>query len=120
MQQSADLFDAIKRYRTLVNETQSLRKLLKGWEPALHIKCNDASDEFHARFGESYLSEIERGHPTDQNHVVQLEAKHDQLLAIFTGKANPAKAFVNGNLAVFASGQDQVKLDAISLILWGV
>jgi hypothetical protein len=39
---------------------------------------------------------------------------------VFTGALNPVRANLDGELAVFASDRDNVKLDAVCMVLWGM
>jgi hypothetical protein len=47
-------------------------------------------------------------------------ASESDLEALFTGKLNPVEAHSNGILEVYGEPKDQVKLDAITLVLWNV
>lgn len=116
------LFTALSNYRTLINETARMRSLLKGWDRDVVISCNDSGEIYTTSFSSSFLSDITKVVEEDvdaEEDGISLAGTRADLIDIFTGNENPAKAFLNGKLAVFSTGQDQVKLDSISLILWG-
>jgi len=39
---------------------------------------------------------------------------------VFSGDYNPAHALIDGELAVFSNEKDKVKLEAITMVIWGM
>ncbi len=102
-----------------VNDMPRMRSLLKGWEPQVVIQASDSEEQYSFNVNDSYLSEL--GTSNDEYpHTIILRARQDILNKVFCGELNPARAHLDGELDVFGSDKDEVKLDAISLILWGI
>jgi len=113
------LNEHLKTFSERVNETKQLRVLLKKWSPEIVIKPEDGTEIFSLDVQESLIKGI---HASELNreHVIRLEGETAILEEIFSGKRNPARASIDGLLKIYGSNKDEVKLDAISLILWGV
>ena len=101
-----------------VNSHARMESLLKGWEPTIVIDATDASAAYSLVVRRSQVVHLVEG-TVEADHCVQLQADAEVLMKIFSGQLNPARAHMDGQLAAFGSDRDQVKLDAISLILWG-
>ena len=109
----------LKSFSEKVNKTKQLRVLLKKWSPEIIVKSDNSNELYSLEVYESIIKDI---HTKEQNHdhVIRLEANSEVLEEIFSGQRNPARASVDGLLKIYGSNKDEVKLDAISLILWGV
>jgi hypothetical protein len=108
---------ALSRFRAKVNEHPRLRTLLKGWDRDIVIECDDVdvSEALHVRG--SLVSDLSAS-AADADVTITMRADHSVLVDVFEGRRSPANLFLDGDLQVFASDKDQVKLDAISLLLW--
>lgn len=100
------------------NSHPSLPKLLAGWDRNLVIEATDTGEVVSlpvrgARVGAPVSSSLADG------EAVQLQASSALLVDIFSGTTSPVDAALEGLLAVFGSDTDQIKLDAIALVLWG-
>lgn len=114
------LYDALETYRQKVNGSERIRRMIANWEPHLLLTPSDREQGFFVKFDGSAIGPVTPGRPAGDGHLIEIEGAHAELLSIFTGKTNPAQAFLNGSISVFADDKDQVKLDAISLVLWGL
>lgn len=115
-----DLLTVLQSFQVKVNTNPRVQKLLRGWEPIILVESKDVDDRFYMYMKGSQIAQIERTCPDDVPHFVHLRARRDDLIAIFSGQRNPARAFLDADLECFASDKDQVKLDAIALIIWGL
>lgn len=102
-----------------VNAMPRMRSLLKDWEPQVIVRVSDSDEFFSFRVEDSNLTPL-RTDSIELPHTVTLRAGEETLNKIFSGAMNPARAHLDGDLEVFGSDKDEVKLDAISLILWGI
>jgi hypothetical protein len=109
---------ALAQFQTLANANPRIANLVKGWEPVMVIEAVDSGTTRYlpVRAGrvEAVLTDC-----IETSHMVHLRANEDVLTAVFEGRTNPASAFLDGSLEIFANEKDHVKLDAISLVLWG-
>jgi hypothetical protein len=108
---------ALSLFQAKVNQHPRLRTLLQGWDRDLVIECDDVelSQALHVRG--SLISDASDATP-HADVTITMRASHPVLVDVFEGRRSPAKLFLDGDLQVFASDKDQVKLDAISLLLW--
>jgi putative sterol carrier protein len=111
------LVGSLLSFRSKVNEHPRLRILLKGWDRSIRIDCDNAAARYRVQFKDTCVQEVVED-SSDAEVDITLRAPHATLLDVFEGRSNPATLFLNGELQVFATEKDQVKLDAISLLLW--
>lgn len=111
------LLSCLEAFRDKVNQHPRLRSLLKGWDRVVLVESSDSSATYCMPFAASEITEVgpPREHP---GTLIRVRAREQMLCQVFSGELNPATAFLNGELQVFADDRDQVKLDAITLVLW--
>ena len=111
------LKECIGKFVADVNGNDRVRKLVTGWNPSIVISPTDtdATLTIEVRDGEARMLEERQ----ESRHLIEVQAKEDVLLNVFSGNSNPAAEVLDGNLHVFGTEKDQVKLDAITLVLWG-
>lgn len=114
---SDTLEHALRHFRDLVNAHPRMKTLLKGWDRAAVIATEDAGEAFTVEFKDCQIVSVEPGIKVD-NAPIKLKGSTRTLTDIFLGDLNPASEFLDGRLQVTASDKDQVKLDAITLLLW--
>ena len=108
---------ALQGFQTKVNQHPRLRTLLKGWDRDVRVECDDVDVRHQLHFRNTLLHAIELD-AGDDDVAITMRASHALLVDVFEGRSNPAKMFLDGDLQVFAIDKDQVKLDAVSLLLW--
>ena len=111
--------ECLRTFVQSVNTHPRIGKLLQGWEPLLLIEATDDGQQFNLRVQNSRLGEVGVG-VADSSHSILVRGDSAVLRDVFSGAVNPAQAYLEGNLEVFGSDRDQIKLDAISLVLWGM
>jgi putative sterol carrier protein len=107
----------LRDFGTRVNDHQRLRSLLDGWDRVVAINATDTGRTFTVTFRGSRVTSLEASE-TDDDADLTICAPEQTLLQVFSGDRNPTGLFLEGVLQVFASDRDQVKLDAITLVLW--
>jgi hypothetical protein len=113
------LVQTLTQFRSQVNNHPRVQSLIRDWEPLLIIDAIDTGHKLFVPVHNCEMGAITSDLP-EVGHTVHLRADEKTLISIFNGRSNPAEAFLNGFLEIFASDKDQVKLDAISLVLWGM
>jgi hypothetical protein len=108
---------ALWLFQAKVNEHPRLRTLLKEWDRDIAIECDDVELTQWLRVRGSLVRDVS-GTAPDGGVTITMRASHAVLVDVFEGRRSPAQLFLDGDLQVFASDKDQVKLDAISLLLW--
>jgi hypothetical protein len=114
------LLEALETYREKVNGSERIRRMIANWDPHLVLVPSDREQSYYVKFDDCTVGPVHPGRPVQAPHLVEIEGSYTELLSIFTGRTNPAQSFLHGNISVFADDKDQVKLDAISLVLWGL
>lgn len=122
------LHACLERFRELANDNPRVLRLIEGWQPLIRIAPNDEATAYAARVDgaidpwRTITTEVTAtdAETPDDTRQITLCASAAVLAQVFSGDLNPARAHLDGTLQVFADDRDQVKLDAISLILWGV
>jgi hypothetical protein len=113
------VLECLQRFRTLVNSNARAKKLLKGWDPVVLVEPTDADARYylHVRDAEVCLSTSDSRDGVD--NLVHVRGTRQELARVFSGEKSAARAVLDASLEVFAADRDQVKLDAITMIIWG-
>jgi hypothetical protein len=114
-----DLIETLAQFKDKANEHPRIASLIKGWEPTIVVEAIDSGTKRYLPVRGGRIASVDADDAAPAGHVVHLRAAEAVLAAVFDGSSNPADAFLEGDLEIFASDKDQVKLDAISLVLWG-
>ena len=112
------LAETLLQFQDKVNADARLKTMLQGWEPVIVVEATETGWKRFLVVRDCRIAEI-RADAAESAHVVHLLAEEAVLNAVFGGSLNPTEAFLNGDLQIFADDKDQVKLDVISLMLWG-
>jgi hypothetical protein len=118
MSDSLTLEQCLHDFSVRANAHARVRTLLKDWNRTIVIEPA-GTQAMTLSVANQEISAPTAG-ASEDGEAILLRADEDVLRHIFTGRLNPARAHLDGQLQVFADDRDQVKLDAISLILWGL
>jgi hypothetical protein len=116
------MFECLKRFQGLVNSNGRVKKLLKGWEPIVLIEPTDADARYYLSVRGAEVAEVTHRPEREldgSEHLVHVRGAAADLERVFSGQESAARAVLDATLEVFARDGDQVKLDAITLVLWG-
>ena len=113
------LKDSLAQFQKTVNANLRLPPILKGWEPDIVLEPSDTSTPVVLQVRNAKIADIVDG-SSAAPHVIRIQGTTDILRTIFDGTTNPSEALLDGGIAVVGSDKDQVKLDAISLVIWGL
>lgn len=114
---SDDLHSALLHFQSLVNANSRVQQLLESWERLVSVEGEDSDERYSVLFDHGEITTVRPPTPADEPDIT-LRAQSALLCEVFTGAKNPATEFLDGTLQVLASDRDQVKLDAISLLIW--
>ena len=109
--------NSLDEFKGKVNDNKQVKKLIRGWNPNLILECIDDSAFWTIKVKDREIQEIVNL-KEDKSHMVHVQGNTDVLEQIFSGKLNPSEALLDGKIAVFGDEKDQIKIDAICLILW--
>lgn len=115
----SELLLSLQSFQSEVNKNDGVKKLTKNWNPRMIIQSSNSEEVYTLAIQESSISEIIAGEVASA-HEIRIEGDAEILRDVFNGKTNPAEAVLNGEIAVYGEQSDQIKLDAISLVIWGL
>ena len=117
-----DIGTSLNFFAGSVNGNSRMAPLLKGWEPVVLVEESDSGQlyTFKVVGGRVQSATAVDADDAQLPHTIRLRGSQATLCGVFTGKLNPAAAYVKGALEVYGSTADQVKLDVICLVLWGL
>jgi putative sterol carrier protein len=113
------LVACLRDFQARVGENKRVQALLKGWEPNVIVEATDSGDAYTLLVRNRGIEAIAEG-SHEAPHRIQVRGEQKLLMEIFSGKKNPSEAFIDGELEVFGDDRDRIKLDAITLVLWGL
>ena len=102
-----------------LNRHEGLRATLAGWSPSFFIETRDSGETFRVHMEDG---QVRRVAPTDEepgDEALLLRGESTVITQIFTGRMSPLGAYTDGQLEVYGTPKDQIKLDVIALVLWG-
>jgi putative sterol carrier protein len=119
---NAALGDCLRAFQKTFNGNEQVKKLIKGWNRSLVLKATDTGAGLTVIVNDLMVTDVNEGarDEDDDDETIHLQASEDTLVRIFSGDYNPANALIDGELAVFSSEKDKVKLEAISIVIWGM
>lgn len=117
MNVAGGLQETLQEFQSCVNRNKALRTILKHWDRVVLIQASDTVEHFVLRITNSFIEEIRSGGAEAPDICIRADA--DVLREVFSGRMNPAQGYMQGILQVRGSPIDQMKLDAIALVMWG-
>ena len=116
----ATLGDCLNHFQNTFNENARVKKLIKNWERSIIVEATDTEATLTMVIADLVMTEVRDGAHANEDNPIHLQASQDTLIRIFSGDYNPAHALIDGELAVFSSEKDKVKLEAITMVIWGI
>jgi hypothetical protein len=113
-----DLEASLASFQRRVNENSRLKKLTRGWTPHILIESVGSEASFTLVVRDGEITEVRRGRAEGAKNI-EVRAAAPTLVDLFEGRLNPALAAADGQIEVYGPEADLVKLDAITLVLWG-
>ena len=108
-----NLGECLRSFQTEFNANEQVKKLVKGWDRSIVVEATDSESVFTMMVRDLQLTDIKPGtHGGDDDDLIHLQASEENLIRIFSGDYNPANALIDGELSVFSSERDKVKLEA--------
>jgi len=97
-------------------KNERLRIMNQDWNRIINIRANDTVSECTMVLEKGVL-EIKEG--SAQNPDLTVEANSETLADLFYGDITPTEPYINGTLKILGSEEDILRLDFISLLIWG-
>jgi hypothetical protein len=116
----ATLGDCLNHFQSTFNDNARVKKLIKNWERSIIVEATDTNVTMTMIISDLVMTEVREGAHANEDNPIHLQASQETLIRIFSGDYNPAHALIDGELAVFSSEKDKVKLEAITMVIWGM
>jgi hypothetical protein len=113
------LLNLLRDFAVRVNDHPGLRRPLAGWSPAFYIEASDTGHRFQVHMAGGHVEGVEPTGEEPGEEALLLRAAAPVLERVFSGTLSPLGAYTDGQLEVYGSQKDQIKLDVIALVLWG-
>lgn len=119
MTEDKPLRDTLLDFQARFNDHPRVFKLIQKWDRVLLLHAED-TDEYHKLIVRDHkLDQVTDGHEDDENDI-HIQATKHTLARIYSGDYNPATALLDGMVELYCSDKDKVKLEAISMVMWGL
>jgi putative sterol carrier protein len=94
-----------------------LKAMTAGWDRTIAIEPTDLAAPFWLRVEGGTLRRLP-GPPAVPPEIT-MRAASDLLRAVFAGETSPTEPYMSGELRLIASEADVMRLDVITLMVWG-
>ncbi len=116
--EKAPLATLFEEFSQRLNGSARLRPILMRWKPIFHIESRDTAEIFQIHIEDGLVQRIVRLATEPEDDGLLLRADQSVLQQVFSGQLSPLAAYTDGLLEVYGPQKDQIKLDAIALVLW--
>lgn len=110
------LLEALEGFRKKAMASWPVRRLLAKWDRTIEVRLPDRSYYLRSKAGEILAPATSH----DGKAEIVLAASEEVMRGVFEGSLNPARAHLDGRLVAEGSTADQLVLDAIVLLIWGL
>lgn len=117
MNGNGEFYASLDLFRDKVNQNARLRQMMRDWDREIAVVAGDLQDapaSIEMRGGEMDW----RPEPARSPQIV-LTAPSAVLIGIFRGVETPTEPYLDGRLTVRGSQEDILRLDFLSLMIWG-
>ena len=108
------LGDTIAQFTKACNENERLRQMNHDWDRVIVVRPDDAAEEHLVAYHGGVASVVDTGEPD-----LVVEGSSRVLEDIFSGAITPTEPYMSGDLRVAGSQDDMMRLDIITLLIWG-
>lgn len=98
------------------SQNERLKVMNRDWNRVILVKANDIVSEHTLVLTDGDLTVYEGAR---ENPDLTVIADSETLADLFYGDITPTEPYLNGTLKVLGSEDDVVRLDFISLMIWG-
>ena len=123
-----NLLQTLNTFASSANTNPHVQRITRGWSVNIHLECLEGDHRYLLEVKEGTIANVSQITESEHRQATVMDA-HDHVLLrtdnqcftdIFAGQRNPALASLEGDLEVYGDESHSVKLDAITLILWGL
>ena len=115
------MLSVLEKFKIDVNANLQIQRIVKGWSTEILLEEKDASTSYFLDVKDGKIDSVrqfEKG--SDPDHQTKIVCDREIMQGLFEGRVNAIRANNDGLVEIYGGMSDQVKLDAIAIILWGV
>ena len=114
------LHGVLTDFKERFNNNPRAKKIATGWDRLVLLDSTNTGQKYGLVVRNAVLTEVRtiEDFDEDADDLVRLQGEENILVNVFSGTYNPATALTDGNLAVFSSDRDKVKLEALAMVIW--
>jgi putative sterol carrier protein len=116
MATAEELAESLEGFCKSCNANERLREMNRGWNRRISVTANDVDAAFTIIY-EDGTATVVAGSADDAD--LKVESDSETLVSIFYGEVTPAEPYNGGTLRLLGSEDDILRLDEISLMIWG-
>jgi putative sterol carrier protein len=109
------LTEALTGFAARINEDARLRQMISDWDRTVRCVATDSGRVAGLKVEASQVSVTGGGEAED----ILLEAVEPLLVGMFSGEVSPTEPYMDGRLRVRGTQEDVLRLDFLSLMIWG-
>ncbi len=98
------------------NGNEKLRVMNKDWDRVVLVKATDVNSEHTLVLKDGVVS-LKDGAPSSQEMTVISDS--ETLADLFYGDITPTEPYMDGTLKILGTEEDVLRLDFVSLMIWG-
>ncbi|WP_432719541.1 hypothetical protein R0381_000325 [Jeongeupia wiesaeckerbachi] len=115
------MLNVLEDFKLQVNANPHIQRVVKGWSTDIVLEESDTATAYWMNVAAGQIGQIQQGEIANGNDSpIRIAGDGATLRAVFEGRINGIRANNDGLLEIYGPMHDQVKLDAIALILWGI
>lgn len=112
-----EIYDSLVVFCEGYNKNEKLKAMNRDWDRTVLIRATDLSSVFTLTVKDGDLS-MNEGPPPGQAHLTVV-GDSEMLVDLFYGDITPTEPYLKGTLKVLGEEDDVLRLDFISLMIWG-
>lgn len=116
MAEHCEITESLKTFRDNFNRNERLKKMNQDWDRVILIKATDIASLHTLSLKKGDLS-LQEG--AVENPDLTVVSDSETLADLFYGDITPTEPYLNGTLKIYGPEDDIVRLDFISLMIWG-
>ncbi len=108
--------ESLQAFQTNYQGNARLQEMNRGWDRVIRIEVKEHPDVFTLILenGELRLEE-----ESDRQPQIVVQGDSEVVASVFFGELAPTEPYLKGELTVNGSQEDVLRLDFISLMIWG-
>jgi len=110
------LSEALEQFAIACNSNARLREMNRDWTRRIQL---DPDDTHRPHFLTCTAGEVSAAQGSVENPDMRIQASEQILTQIFSGEITPTEPYNAGDLLVRGQQDDLMRLDILTLLIWG-